>query len=99
MRKKIAVLGAGLVGKAIAIDLSKSFEVTSFDISESSFKELQSYGIDTRMLDVTDHQQLQSHIASFDLIIGAVPGFLGFKTVRAVIEAKKSMVDISFFPE
>jgi lysine 6-dehydrogenase len=99
MKKKIAVLGAGLVGKAIAIDLSKSFEVTSLDISESSFKELQSYGINTRMLDVTNHQQLQSYIASFDLIIGAVPGFLGFNTVRAVIEAGKNMVDISFFPE
>ena len=99
MKKKIAVLGAGLVGKAIAIDLSKSFEVTSLDISESSFKELQSYGINTRMLDVTNHQQLQSYISSFDLIIGAVPGFLGFNTVRAVIEAGKNMVDISFFPE
>jgi len=99
MKKKIAVLGAGLVGKAIAIDLSKSFEVTSLDISESSFKELQSYGINTCMLDVTNHQQLQSYIASFDLIIGAVPGFLGFNTVRAVIEAGKNMVDISFFPE
>lgn len=99
MKKKIAVLGAGLVGKTIAIDLSKHFEVTSVDISESSFKELQTYGIGTRLLDVTNHQQLRSYLAPFDLVIGAVPGFLGFHTVRAVIEAGKNMVDISFFPE
>lgn len=99
MKKNIAVLGAGLVGKAIAIDLSKHFEVTSVDINESSFKELQTYGIHTRHLDVTNHQQLQPYLAPFDLVIGAVPGFLGFHTVRAVIEAGKNMVDISFFPE
>ena len=30
--KRIVVLGAGLVGSAMAIDLSKNFEVTSVDI-------------------------------------------------------------------
>jgi len=33
---KIAVLGAGMVGRAMAIDLSKKFEVISFDLSEKS---------------------------------------------------------------
>jgi saccharopine dehydrogenase-like NADP-dependent oxidoreductase len=28
-----------------------------------------------------------------------VPGFMGFQTLKAVIEAKKNVVDISFFPE
>ena len=35
----------------------------------------------------------------FDIVVGAVPGFLGLQTARAVIEAGKDMVDISFFPE
>jgi saccharopine dehydrogenase-like NADP-dependent oxidoreductase len=34
MKKSIIVLGAGLVGKAIAVDLSTDFEVTSVDINE-----------------------------------------------------------------
>jgi len=33
--KKIVVLGAGLVGKAIAIDLAKTFDVTTVDINHS----------------------------------------------------------------
>ena len=99
MKKKIAVLGAGLVGKAIAIDLSKNFQVTSVDISEIALKDLQGYGINIQILDVSSHPQLQSYLSPFDLVIGAVPGFLGFQTVRAVIEAGKNMVDISFFPE
>ncbi len=34
-----------------------------------------------------------------DLVIGAVPGFMGFATLQAVIEAGKDVVDISFFGE
>ena len=32
-KKKIVVLGAGLVGNAIAIDLSKKFDVTAVDVT------------------------------------------------------------------
>jgi saccharopine dehydrogenase-like NADP-dependent oxidoreductase len=34
-----------------------------------------------------------------DLVIGAVPGFMGFATLRTVIEAGLDAVDISFFNE
>jgi lysine 6-dehydrogenase len=37
---KIVVLGAGMVGKAIAIDLSTRHSVTSADIDEQSLKYL-----------------------------------------------------------
>ena len=36
---------------------------------------------------------------SFDLVVTAVPGFMGYKTLEAVIDAGKNVVDISFFPE
>ncbi|MBT1696293.1 saccharopine dehydrogenase NADP-binding domain-containing protein [Fulvivirgaceae bacterium PWU4] len=99
MKKKIVVLGAGLVGKAIALDLAKHFEVTSLDISEEALKALQASGISTRKTDITDTSALQAAIEPFDLVVGAVPGFLGLQTARTVIEAGKNMVDISFFPE
>jgi lysine 6-dehydrogenase len=99
MKKKIIVLGAGLVGKAIAIDLAKTFDVTSVDISDEALKSLQPYGIQTIRADVTDSQKLGNILKPNDLVVGAVPGFLGLQTVRTVIEAGKNMVDISFFPE
>jgi Trk K+ transport system NAD-binding subunit len=34
--KKVIVLGAGLVGKEMAIDLSGNFEVTAVDINEDA---------------------------------------------------------------
>lgn len=99
MKKKVVVLGAGLVGKAIAIDLAKNFDVTSADINEAALMELKNHGIKTQWLDFSNLEQLVSMIQPFDLVVGAVPGFMGLQTVRAVISAQKNMVDISFFPE
>ena len=99
MKNKIAVLGAGLVGKAIAIDLSNSTDVTSVDINRESLKTLEPKGIKTLQADLADRDKLRAMLQPFDLVVGAVPGFMGFKTVQTVIEAGKNMVDISFFPE
>ena len=97
--KKIVVLGAGLVGKTIALDLSKNYDVTSADVNENTLEMVKSQGIKTRRIDFNDADALRSLLAPADLVVGAVPGFLGFQTVRTVIEAGKDMVDISFFPE
>lgn len=97
--KKVVVLGAGLVGKAMAIDLSKKFDVTSVDINESALTELSSLGIKTQKADLSNTTILSALIQPFDLVVGSVPGFMGFDTCKTVIEAGKNMVDISFFPE
>lgn len=97
--KKAIVLGAGLVGKAMAIDLSKKFEVTAVDISSDALSELKKYNVTAKQLDFSNLKALAAAIQPFDIVVGAVPGFLGLQTARAVIEAGKNMVDISFFPE
>ena len=97
--KKIMVLGAGLVGKTIATDLSGNFDVTSVDVNENALESVRSQGIKTQQIDFNDADTLKSSLAPADLVVGAVPGFLGFQTARRVIEAGKNMVDISFFPE
>lgn len=99
MSKKIIVLGAGLVGKAMAIDLAKQYDVTSADINEEALKAVAKHGIKTQKLDFSNLTQLAAALVPFDLVIGAVPGFMGLQTARTVIEAGKNMVDISFFPE
>ncbi len=98
--KKIVVLGAGLVGNAIAIDLSVHFQVTSVDINIEALEKLKNkHGISILKADLSDTENLKKIVANFDLVIGAVPGFMGFNTVKAVIEAGKNIVDISFFAE
>jgi saccharopine dehydrogenase-like NADP-dependent oxidoreductase len=98
--KKITVLGAGMVGRAMAVELSKKHRVTSADIDAKALGMLpESTGIQKIDLDVTDHDALASAISGSDIVISAVPGFLGLQTMEQVIRQKKDLVDISFLPE
>lgn len=97
----IIVLGAGMVGSAMAVDLSKKYGVTLADLSIQRLEHLKNkhQAITILQLDVCDKTKLQSALENFDLVVCAVPGFLGFETIKTVIEAEKNVVDISFFPE
>lgn len=97
----IAVLGAGMVGRAIALDLAAAFDVTSFDVSEKNLQLLQhrSTKINTVVADLQNTAAYVSLLQPFDLVITAVPGFMGYETLKAVINAGKNVADISFFPE
>src|SRR5690606_10925331 len=97
--KRVLVLGAGLVGKAIALDLRSAFNVTSADINTNALAALEAQGVSIIQTVLKDVTKLKQLVADFDLVIGAVPGFMGFATAKAVIESGKNMVDISFFPE
>ena len=96
----VIVLGAGLVGRAMAIDLAKTHATTAADINAAVLDTLtKESNISTVQTDLSDRSALKKLISDYDLVIGAVPGFMGFATVQAVIEAGKNIVDISFFPE
>ncbi len=97
----VIVLGAGMVGSAMAIDMAKNHEVTLTDLSLEVLNKVNQKckDLSVRQLDVTDKANLQNAIKTHDLVICAVPGFLGYETLRSIIEAGKNVVDISFFPE
>ena len=98
--KKVVVLGAGRVGKVIASDLSQDFDVTSADLSPKALEALSArYPVKTRVTDLADSQAIRAAIADADLVICAVPGHMGFNTLKTVIETGKDVVDISFFAE
>ena len=94
---KIIILGSGLVGGVIAKDLANNHDITAVDISQKNLN--LPPNIKTICLDITNKQLLQNTIKDFDIVVGAVPGFLGFEMMKSVIEAGKNIVDISFFPE
>lgn len=96
--KKIVVLGAGLIGKTIAAELSKSFEVTCVDRDSLRLSALAS-AVTTVQMDLREADGLNRVVQDCDLVVGAVPGFMGFQTMKTVIMAGKNIVDISFFPE
>jgi saccharopine dehydrogenase-like NADP-dependent oxidoreductase len=99
---KTIVLGCGLVGGLIVKDLAKDkdFQVTVADIDEKKLDEL-TKGTDIRgiKVDLSSSEAIRKIVADQDIVIGAVPGFLGFNMLRLVIEAGKNIVDISFMAE
>jgi saccharopine dehydrogenase-like NADP-dependent oxidoreductase len=99
---KVLVLGAGLVGGPMAIDLAKDgeFEVTSADVSPEALSKLSAYpGIETVRADLDNPQTIKFLAEGKDLVINAVPGFMGYRTVERLIGCGKDVVDIAFFPE
>ena len=99
--KNIIVLGAGMVGSTIAIDLSNKHKITLTDFNQEALikAEQKCNKLTIQLLDVTDKNTLQETIKKFDLVVCAVPGFLGFETLKSIIEAEMNVIDISFFSE
>ncbi len=98
----ITVLGAGLVGRAIVKDLAQdaAFHVTVVDINRQALDALTAEVPALPVCaDVREPGRVAALVADADLVICAVPGFMGFETLRSIIEAGKNVVDISFFPE
>jgi lysine 6-dehydrogenase len=101
-KTNIAVLGAGLVGFPMALDLSKdeNFSVTVYDIRQDRLNLIkEKYGLNTGRLDFSDESAVRAVVRNADFIVSAVPGFLGFQTLKLIIEEAKNVVDIAFFPE
>lgn len=98
---KIIVLGAGLVGRPMAEDLAKdnNYQISIADISKTNLDKIKNKKINRIQKDLSDPKNVKTLVKSFDYVINAVPGFMGFKTLKAVIESGKDAVDIAFFPE
>jgi lysine 6-dehydrogenase len=100
-RKKVIVLGAGMVGSAIARDLAAGdFEVHTADSREENLARLRTKAnVEVRHADLVNPDAVRDLVKGFDLAIGALPSVIGLATVKACVEAGVNAVDISFMPE
>ncbi len=99
---KITVLGCGLVGGPMAMDLAAEprYKVTVADINAEALKRLSGRAqVETVQADLSDPGQVKKVIADSDMVVSAVPGHMGFQTLKAILESGKNVVDIAFFPE
>lgn len=99
--KKIIVLGAGLVGKPIALDLANTlnFEVTVADLNQEKLNDVVDERIHRIQADLQIEDELISIISPMDFVVVAVPGFMGFTCLKNCINAGKDIIDIAFYPE
>ena len=105
---RVAVLGCGMVGGFIARTLAADggFEVEAYDAGEIAVRNLLDSAerlggadnLSATIADLSDPAAISAAVADCDAAVGALPGFLGYAALKAVIEAGKNCVDISFFP-
>ncbi len=100
---KIVVLGGGRVGHAIVRDLAAEddFSVIVVDVDPVAVEQLTEFGADGIVADLSGPDTVARAInaTEADLVVGAVPGFMGYQTVERVLQEGRPVVDISFFPE
>jgi saccharopine dehydrogenase-like NADP-dependent oxidoreductase len=98
---KIVVLGGGLVGRVMALDLAreKDLQVTVAERDPETLLRLRADGLATIPLDLADDAAVRQVIAEADVVVGSAPGHMGLRLLRLVIEASKSYADIAFMPE
>ena len=98
---KVAVLGGGLVGTPMALDLYKNEGVTVIlaDVNKKNLTRAEQEGIDCRILDLMKEGVIENLVKEVDFVINALPGSIGYSSLKRVILAGKSGVDIAFYPE
>ena len=100
--KRVVVLGAGMVGAAIARDLADDAGLR-VDVADLRLDSLERVAERARVgkvrADLGSPDAVRRLVAGYDLVVGALPSVIGFETVRTVIEAGRDVVDISFMPE
>lgn len=100
--KRILVLGAGLVGSAIIRDLllDQEFHLTVVDKTLERLKGLETSPLlKAHQADISQLEELNHYFGDVDVVLNAMPGYLGFDVVKAAIIAGKDVVDIAFSPE
>jgi saccharopine dehydrogenase-like NADP-dependent oxidoreductase len=110
-RTQVLVLGGGMVGSAMAADLAADprLQVTVADRSDEALARIAqraaaqagAHALPVRAVraDLSDPHAVSKLADGADLVVGALASVLGLQTLRAVIEARKPYVDISFMAE
>ncbi len=100
---EIIILGAGLVGAPMAIDLNKDekFKVTVADCSDDVLNGVKDKCPELSIIqkDLSNPKDVTALVSDYDLVINAVPGFMGFETAKAIIKAGKNCACIAFYEQ
>lgn len=99
IRRRVTVLGAGLIGRAMVFDLARDHEVTVADLNPENLAAAGRWPCRTVRADVLSPGALEELAGPADLVLSAMPGAIGFRLLERLIELGKDAVDISFTEE
>ena len=100
--KRILVLGSGMIGSAVALDLARdeAWPLTVADMSSANLAAVAARtGARTIDADLSRPDVVRALALEHDLVVGALPSVIGYQTVAAVIDAGCDCVDISFMAD
>lgn len=103
---KVLVLGAGNIGSIATQDLAQAMPYAEFvvaDIDKNRASRVAERICKRRVLsiqlDAKNRKLLLQILKGFDLVMGFLPGNLGYSLVEACIEARRDLVDVSYMAE
>ncbi len=103
---KVLVLGCGNIGSVAAEDLAKSLssnQIVLADKDEARAKKVAGKigrnNVSWVKLDAENRSKLVNSLHDYDLVLGFLPGNLGYNLLEACIAAGKDLVDVSFMEE
>ncbi len=77
-----------------------AFDVTAADLSDENLRKLRDCSaVHTLQADLSDPTRVREIISDQDVVLGALPSRIGFRTLDAVLRSGKCYCDISFMAE
>ena len=96
----VLVLGGGQQGRVIAADLARSLPATRIAVADVREPRLAALpNLRWIPADLANPTTAARLISEYDLAVGALPSRFGFATMRAAIDARRPLVDVSFCAE
>jgi len=102
---KLLSVGCGYIGSVLAEEIAHSLDFEKLIICDGTKEKIEETAerlgekIFPLQLDIADYSSLLEIIGDVDMVIGLSPGKFGFNVMKACVEKKKSLVDLSFMAE
>jgi lysine 6-dehydrogenase len=103
---KVLVLGSGNIGSIAVQDMAAEMKTTDIVVADKDKSRVKKVvegigrsNVSWMQLNVADHAELLEVLKRFDLIMGFLPGALGHVLMKACIEARRNLVDVSYMAE
>lgn len=103
---KALVVGCGNIGSVAAEDLAKSMRSVEVVVADSDktraeavAKRIRADNVSWILIDASDQKQVAKILKDYDLIMGFLPGKLGYRFAEACINAGRDLVDVSYMAE
>ncbi len=103
---KVLILGCGNIGSVATQDLAESMSSVEVFVADKNMmrakdvaKAIGRDNVAGIQLNASNYNQLVHTLETFDLVMGFLPGDLGYRLVKACVDVGKDLVDVSYMPE